>query len=184
MAAFSILAKSNRSLTLEFVGRDDGIRSEDGVLYKWQDYLDQFVEPELQSRIRFRGLLTPEQIAPLRARSFVTVVASRYENFPNVCVEAMAYGCPLVAAAVGGIPEIIDDKRNGLLVSPGDAEDLSSKIQRLLDSPNLATQIGNAAWTDCEERFAARRIAERMFTFYRSVCSESHAGLLTKKPTD
>ena len=60
----------------------------------------------MTARIRFHGTLPPPEVTALRRTAAVTVVASRYENFPMTVPEAMADGCPLVATAVGDIPEM------------------------------------------------------------------------------
>jgi glycosyltransferase involved in cell wall biosynthesis len=99
----------------------------------------------------------------------VTAVCSRYENFPNVVLEAMARGCPLVAPEVGGVPEIVQDGRNGLLFRPGDAADLAQKLLALLGNPSLAEKLGRQGAVDCSERYDPDKLAEKTIAFYRQV---------------
>ena len=72
-------------------------------------------------------------LAPLRRKAAVCVVCSRYENLPLAVLETMALGCPLVAARVGGIPEVIDGHANGLLHCAGSSDDLAAQIISLLN---------------------------------------------------
>ncbi len=77
-------------------------------------------------------------------------VSSRFEGFPIALVEAMATGLPCVATAVGGIPEIIEDGTNGLLVPSDDSEALGQAISRMIDEPELAKRCGVAGRASAE----------------------------------
>src|SRR5262249_38213008 len=93
----------------------------------------------------------------------------RYENFPSTVVEAMTMGCPIVAARVGGIPEIVQDQVNGLTHRPEDPGDLAAQIIVLLNDPARASQLGGQAAATCESRYHPDVIAARMVDFYRQV---------------
>jgi len=73
------------------------------------------------------------------------VVPSIYEGMPYVVLEAMIVGLPLVATAVGGIPEVVEDGVTGLLVPPRDPAALADAIARLLEDPARASALGAAA---------------------------------------
>ena len=93
-------------------------------------------------------------LAPLRRKALVSVVCSRYENLPAAVLETMALGCPLVAARIGGIPEVIDGHSNGLLHRASDSEDLAAQIIALLNDPERAAQLGKHAAIDSKQRFS------------------------------
>lgn len=87
----------------------------------------------------------------------IFVIPSLHEAHPLVLMEAMGHGKPIVATTVGGIPEVIKDGENGLLVPPGDAGGLEKAIGRLLKDNDLQKELGENA----------RRVYEREFTVER-----------------
>jgi glycosyltransferase involved in cell wall biosynthesis len=82
-------------------------------------------------RIRFLGAQPRDRVLRLLAGARAAVLPSDWENFPHAAVEALAVGTPLVATAVGGVPEIVEDGVNGLLVPPGSPEALRDALARL-----------------------------------------------------
>ncbi|MEM4723849.1 MAG: glycosyltransferase family 4 protein, partial [Candidatus Hadarchaeum sp.] len=88
------------------------------------------------------------------------------DGLPNVLLEAMSCGKPVVATRVAGIPEVIEDQHNGLLVEEKDPHQLAQAITKLLASPDLAQQYGMACRTKIEERLTWGMIAKRMVEVY------------------
>lgn len=83
----------------------------------------------------------------------VLVMPSRQEGLPVALLEAMALGRPVVATRVGGIPQVVTDGADGLLVPAGDEDALVAAVRRVLDDPQLATQLGARARHTVAERF-------------------------------
>jgi len=83
----------------------------------------------------------------------IFVLPSVKEGFSYTILEAMQAGLPIVATRVGGIPEMIQDKINGLLVPPADSQALADAIIELLKNKNLAIQLGNQAKIDINQKF-------------------------------
>jgi len=81
-------------------------------------------------------------------------------------LEAMASGTPVVASAVGGVPEIVVDGETGFLVPPGDVPALRTRLSELLDNPGLARRLGANARQHVLERFTWTRVAERCLAAY------------------
>jgi glycosyltransferase involved in cell wall biosynthesis len=73
-------------------------------------------------------------------------------------LEAMAAGMPIVASAVGGIPELLDNERTGLLVAPDDPRPLADRICRLMADAALGARLGAAARADAEARYSFDRM--------------------------
>jgi glycosyltransferase involved in cell wall biosynthesis len=92
-------------------------------------------------------------VPPLLAEADVFVCSSRSEGMPVSIIEAMAVGLPVVASAVGGVPEMVDDERTGLLVAPGAAAALAEALARLIGDRALREQMGRAGREDALQRY-------------------------------
>jgi glycosyltransferase involved in cell wall biosynthesis len=84
------------------------------------------------------------------------------DGIPNVLVEAMAVGLPVVTTAVAGIPELVDDNLNGLLYQPHDVNGISSGILELLRDAEKRRQLGNAGAKKVNEQFDIALAANRL----------------------
>jgi glycosyltransferase involved in cell wall biosynthesis len=99
-----------------------------------------------------------DDVPAVLERSDIFAFPSFMEASPNAVIEAMAAGLPVVATRVGGIPEVVEHERNGLLVAPGDDRALASGILRLIERPELAAQVAQAARQTVEGRFSFDRM--------------------------
>ncbi len=100
---------------------------------------------DLAGRVRFLGGLSRDAVLRVFKAADAVLLSSRWENFPHVIVEALAVGTPVIASAVGGVPEVVRDGENGLLVPAGDPEALAGAIQRLLGDDELRARLAAAA---------------------------------------
>lgn len=91
---------------------------------------------------------------------------SESESFCLSILEAMFFGCPSVATAVGGIPEVVQDGVDGLLVPFGDAEKLAAAIEKLIRDRQLRQTLGDAARANAAQRFSANAIIPRYEDLY------------------
>lgn len=94
------------------------------------------------------------------------VFPSLHEGLGSTLLDAMDYALPIVATAVGGIPELIKDGRNGLLVQPGNPDQLRFAIARLRDDPALARRLGDAG-RQFVQAYAPARLVERYLDLYQ-----------------
>lgn len=118
----------------------------------------------LDTRVRFLGGGDREGVLRLFRAADASVLSSAWENFPHTVVESLAVGTPVVATAVGGVPEVVRDGENGLLVPPRDPQALAAAIRRLVDDPALRARLAAAAAPSvaplAEERLLERVEAE------------------------
>jgi glycosyltransferase involved in cell wall biosynthesis len=87
---------------------------------------------------------------------------------PNVLVEAMACGTPVVTTGISGIPELVSDGVNGLLVEPDNPAALASAITRLGSDRRSAERLGSAGRATVRERFDGDRLAGRLAGLFRA----------------
>jgi glycosyltransferase involved in cell wall biosynthesis len=99
----------------------------------------------IEGRVRFMGAFRHDELPAIMARTDVFVLPSLTEGMPFAVVEAMAFGRPVVATNVGGIPELVSHGETGLLVPPRDPDQLSAALLALLDDPHLRQRMGEAA---------------------------------------
>jgi len=109
-----------------------------------------------------------EDVASYLAAADLFALPSRTEAFPNALLEAMAAGLPVVASAVGGIPEIVDDGQTGLLAAAGDPRALADRIARLMRDGQLAARLGTAARMVVAARFSFERMVSDFDRLYVS----------------
>jgi glycosyltransferase involved in cell wall biosynthesis len=86
---------------------------------------------------------------------------------PLVISEAMSHGLPVVASRIGGIPELVDHGRTGLLFQPGDVADLQAQMQRLWHDVRLCRDLGLAAWEKATTEFSEDTYHARLMNVYR-----------------
>lgn len=91
---------------------------------------------------------------------------SSYEGMPNAVMEAMAAACPVVATKVGGIPDLITNGINGILVNPGDVYDFASALQNLLAHPNFAKKLGESGREKVSSEYSCQVICNRLVDIY------------------
>jgi colanic acid/amylovoran biosynthesis glycosyltransferase len=98
----------------------------------------------LDHRIMFTGALNQDEVQKRYAQADVFVLPSFAEGIPVVLMEAMACGVPCVTTQITGIPELIRDGQDGLLVMPSDVDELVNAITRLIDDPELRARLSRA----------------------------------------
>lgn len=94
------------------------------------------------------------------AASDIVMLSSLSENFPMVALEAMSSGKPLVASRVGGIPEVVEDNKNGILIDPANVAQMVEGLLRLLENSSLRNALGHGGRRIVEERFDWKRIGQ------------------------
>lgn len=144
--AFAAVAAAQTDVSLAVAG--------DGEL---REELERVAGP----RVRFLGPLPRDRVLALLASADAVLLSSSWENFPHVLVEALAVGTPVIATRVGGIPEIVEDGVNGLLVPPGDVTALAGAIDRFYRDVPLRERL-RAAAAPSAQRFAPEAVLDEL----------------------
>jgi glycosyltransferase involved in cell wall biosynthesis len=108
------------------------------------------------------------QLHSLSAAAAVFALPTRADCLPLVCMEALAAGLPLVATRVGGIPDLVREGQNGLLVDKDDADALGDALEALVGDEGARRRMGLAAREDARREYDAPHNARRLFEFVRS----------------
>ena len=125
------------------------------------------LELGVRDAVEFMGFRT--DIPTMLARFDLFVLSSRTEGFGLALLEAMAAGVPVVASRVGGIPEVVDDGRTGLLFEAGNADDLCRVARCVLSDSDRRTRMVAAARHEVEQRFSLDRMCEEYRRIYRGL---------------
>jgi glycosyltransferase involved in cell wall biosynthesis len=123
----------------------------------------------LGGRVAFAGLRTPAEIAEFHAAADIFAWPAVNEAYGMALLEAAAAGLPVVAGAVGGVPEIVADGQTGLLVRAGDAEAFAAAVARLLQDEALRLRLGRAAARLVPERHGFAGAAARLDAILKQV---------------
>lgn len=115
------------------------------------------------------GFVPPAEVGAHIERAAVVVCPSRREGYGIVARQALAYGRPVVATNVGGLPEAVIDGETGLLVPPGDPSALRKALERLLGDEKLRARLGAAGRRLAEERLGLDAAAEALVSAYQKV---------------
>jgi len=139
--------------------------------------------PEIEERLRrtvprhpnvhwINRMVPVDQVVQLYSHASVFVCPSVYEPFGLINLEAMACGTAVVASAVGGIVEVVEDGKTGILLPPSRPDELAAAIRRLLDDPAEARAMGQAGRRRVEEKFAWASVAERTEAVYADAIAD------------
>ena len=118
----------------------------------------------IKKQVIFAGQVN--NVQTFYAAADILVNPSHSEGSPYVLLEAMAAGVPIVATAVGGVPEILTNNENALLVNPNDYEELASTLVRLLKDSDLADRLRAASTTRLTTQFSPKAYAQSMIVAY------------------
>lgn len=129
-----------------------------GPMRRWIEH--RVVHLGLSRSVALVGQLSPAGVADLLDESWCLALPSRSEGLPRIVIETMARARPVVAAEVGGIPEVVSPGRTGLLVPPGDPRALATALLLLLEDQSLAADLGRQARAAAEDLEPLRQFDE------------------------
>jgi glycosyltransferase involved in cell wall biosynthesis len=134
------------------------------------DYAAEFLRMvEQRPWCTYGGMADRQPLKEYLRRAALLVLPSLEDNCPMVVLEAMAAGVPVVAADVGGVPDLVQDKLTGLLCDPLDARSIASAIEQMLADSRLAAEVSERARKGALERFHPNQVAARHMAVYRDL---------------
>ena len=160
------VAREHPTVCFEFVGTNHlGTGKLSG-----EDFVQRRIPADLKTSFLFRGHQPRSALPQLLARARIAVVPSRWENFPNTCVEAMSSGLPVIASPEGGMAEMIEDGRNGWLSVDASTESLAEALRRAIETPaSRIAAMGQQATSDIRLLWDNQKTLERHLDFRRQI---------------
>jgi len=165
LKAISILRKQDRNIKCVLIGNGP-LRNQ---------ITDQIEHLKIQDAVIMVGTKTQEEVLEWLKKSDCFVLPSiigpggRKEGIPNVLIEALSCGLPVVATNISGIPEIIKDRESGLLVLPEDVDALVAAISYIQDHPLLAQKLGMAGREIVKRDFNIEENAKKLWNLFMNV---------------
>jgi glycosyltransferase involved in cell wall biosynthesis len=174
------LAREYPAARFEFVGDDTVDARGDSI----RGLLERRIPRDLKRMFCFRGGRKRSSLPQFLARARMAVVPSRWENFPNTCIEAMGSGLPVIASREGGMAEMIEDGRTGWLATGPGSEGLREALRRALETPaTRVREMGRDAASDIRRICNNDSVVERHLAF-RSAIARQEAKRSTKLPVN
>ncbi len=127
---------------------------------------------KLEERVHFTGFVPHDVVPAILAHVDLLVLPSLYEELGSVLLEGMQAGLPIIASRTGGIPDVIQDGENGLLVEPCNAVELAQAIDRVLEDDAFATRLRAEAQARAAE-YNWNKLADRVLAIYQQVTTPS-----------
>jgi len=124
------------------------------------------VNEKTAHRVNYLGPKRPTEIIKYYQMASILVVPSLSESFGNVILESLACETPVIASNVGGIPEIITNYKNGILIPPNDAKKLAKVIEFLLNREELIRKLGEQGRRLVVEKFSVEVVAKKLLEVY------------------
>ena len=155
------------------VARRSGVILEMGGDQEVDEVTRRVRESGLSDNVRMLGWVRGMDKLAAFARAHIYVLPSYHEGLPIGVLEALAAGLPVVTTPVGGIPEVVRDGVNGLIISPGDVQALANSVLRLLDDGELRSRMSAANVALARRRHDAPRVASTLCDWYNELYGAS-----------
>ncbi len=156
VATFREVIKERKDIRLMLVGEGPLKNTIKGIVKKY----------ELEKYIIFTGKIPNDALPKYYSAADIFVIPSSYDNFPNAVLEAMACKLPIVATRVGGIPQQIQEGKNGLLIESNNIDELKTAILKLINNDKLAQEMGRRNREIVKERYSWIESAQRLKKIY------------------
>lgn len=153
----------------EFIGAN--ILGGEGV--DGEELVNRMIPKDLKMRFHFHGEQKYSDLPKFLKKARIAVVPSRWENFPNTCIEAMCSGLPVIASPEGGMREMIKDGQTGWLASSSGAQGLADALERALGTPSTKTaEMGWCAASEIHKICDNNKIVENQIKFRSEIVKQ------------
>jgi glycogen synthase len=160
------VAREHPSVHFEFVGSNilhDG-------MHTGAEIVESRIPLDLKDRFLFHGEQEPSNVRRILKQARIAVIPSRWENFPNTCIEAMSSGIPVIVSPNGGMMEVFENGRTGWVAENGDKAGLSRALKQALHTEaNLLAEMGNRASLRVRMICSNEKILEEQLSYRRKV---------------
>lgn len=134
------------------------------------EVLDDYLrERGVNGRVKWLGFVPHDQLPSLYKQAQICALPSRWDNFPYTCLEALSCGKAVVASNVGGLPDLVSNRENGILVSSDDPQALADGITHVLGNRAKAIEYGVAARAKAEANYGMEKVGMEMLRLYSSL---------------
>lgn len=138
-----------------------------------EEFVKRRIPDDLMQRFHFRGQQNRSSLFQFLAGSRIAVVPSRWENFPNTCIEAMCSGLPVIASPEGGMAEMVDDGQTGWIAQNASSDGLAHALKRALETPPVKiAEMGRCASSDIRQMCDNKKIIESQLDFRSQVVNK------------
>jgi glycogen synthase len=165
LAAIPRVLEKNPKVRFRILGDDALLKSGGTVTYK-DEYLSTDFGQRWPNQVQFEGRVSNDILRAAYNMCDIFVAPSRFESFGLVFLEAMREGKPVIGCLAGGMPEVVSKDVNGLLVQPGNVEELAEAILHLAESEELRTEMGNAGKKIFLAKFTSQCMARVSLDLY------------------
>jgi glycosyltransferase involved in cell wall biosynthesis len=169
--AIPLVLKRYPKATFRFVGRS---KDAPNLKRPMREHLEQMLQPYRQS-VEFIEGVPLDEIPSILASTDICIFPSIWENFPNVCLEAMAAGRGVVGSSAGGMTEMLDNGKAGRLAPPRNPREIANAVIELLENPELRMQLGQIARDRLLSEYNADRIGTLLEASYTRAIERRHA---------
>ena len=139
----------------------------------WEDKELKKEAQKLPDCVTWLGWIAGEEKRKYLEECDIFVLPSYFEGQSVALLEAMAYGCAVVASETGGIPYMVSDSQTGILVTPKEEEGLMQGIEKVLEDPKLCRRLGENARRRIQNEFSIDKNIEALLQIYRKVLMHS-----------
>jgi glycosyltransferase involved in cell wall biosynthesis len=167
LAALNLLPELLASIQVDIVGAQ--VNETGAYAAKVRRLADELKRRSSSVSVVFHGYVPDADLERHYSGCDIFIAPSRFESFGLILIEAMRHGVPVIASDIGGMREVITDSVDGYLVGVDNSAQLAARIKLLVERADLRAQVGRAAKTTFESRFAARHMAAMIDKTFESI---------------